>query len=212
MNNMTNTVEQVDNAFIYIIGFSFIFLFVITLVMIYFVIKYRRSKNPEPSDIRGNIFLEIAWIVIPTIIALSMFAIGWKSYTGLRNVPDGAMEVKVIAQKYSWIFIYENEKESLNELVVPKGKPIKLNITSEDVIHGLFIPAFRVKVDAVNGMNTYAWFYPDKIGTYMLQCTEFCGVGHADMSGTVKIVTSKEFETWLAEDDDDDDDEDDDDE
>ena len=201
---MNQAVEQVDKAFFYIIGFSFIFLFVITLVMIWFVIRYRRSKNPEPSDIRGNLFLEIVWVVIPTIIALSMFGIGWKSYTGLRNVPEGAIEVKVIAQMYSWVFIYDNDKESVNELIVPKGKPVKLNITSEDVIHSLFIPSFRVKVDAVKGMNTYAWFYPDKIGKYKLHCTEFCGVGHSDMSGVVKIVSKEDFDKWMAEEDDDD--------
>lgn len=201
MNELVNPVELVDRSFYFIIGFSFLFLFAITLVMIWFVIRYRRSKHPVPSDIRGNVLLEIAWITIPTIIAMFMFVSGWQSYTGLRNVPEGAMEIEVLGQSFSWIFVYENEKETENEILVPVNKPVKLNITSLDVIHSMFIPAFRVKVDAVNGVNTFAWFLPEKEGEYFFQCTEFCGTGHADMTGVVKVVSQEEFDEWMAEDD-----------
>ncbi len=201
MNDIVNPVTLVDRSFYFIIGFSFIFLFAITLVMIFFVIHYRRSKNPVPSDIRGNKLLETVWVVLPTFIAMSMFVSGWKSYTGLRNVPDGAIEIEVVGQSFSWLFYYPNEKETENEIVVPIDTPVKLNITSFDVIHSLFIPAFRVKVDAVKGMDTYAWFLPEKIGEYFFQCTEFCGTGHADMVGVVKVVSKEEYEEWLEEDD-----------
>ncbi|MEH0018983.1 MAG: cytochrome c oxidase subunit II [Desulfobacter sp.] len=201
MNELVNPVELVDRSFYFIIGFSFLFLFAITLVMIWFVIRYRRSKHPVPSDIRGNVLLEIAWITIPTIIAMFMFVSGWQSYTGLRNVPEGAMEIEVLGQSFSWIFVYENDKETENEILVPVNKPVKLNITSLDVIHSMFIPAFRVKVDAVNGVNTFAWFLPEKEGEYFFQCTEFCGTGHADMTGVVKVVSQEEFDEWMAEDD-----------
>jgi len=201
MNRVSNTVAQVDQAFLYILGFSVVLLTLITIVMIYFVIKYRRSNNPEPSDIRGNWKLETAWTTIPTLIALSMFYFGWTSYIGLRNVPKNAIEIEVIAQMYSWIFIYPNDKETESEMVVPLGKPIKLNISSADVLHGFYLPAFRVKVDAVPGMNTQAWFYADQIGQYIIQCTEFCGVGHADMSAMLKIVPEAEYMEWLEEED-----------
>ncbi|MCG8687013.1 MAG: cytochrome c oxidase subunit II [Desulfobacterales bacterium] len=201
MNEIVNPVTLVDRSFYFIIGFSFLFLFCITAVMIYFVIRYRRSKHPVAADIRGNIGLEIAWISIPTIIAMFMFVSGWQSYTGLRNVPENAMEIDVIAQSFSWIFIYDNDKETENEIVVPVNQPIKLNITSDDVIHSMFIPAFRVKVDAVKGVNTYAWFLPEKIGEYFLQCTEFCGTGHADMTGVVSVVSQEEFDEWINEED-----------
>ncbi|MCG8637383.1 MAG: cytochrome c oxidase subunit II [Desulfobacterales bacterium] len=201
MNEIVNPVTLVDRSFYFIIGFSFLFLFAITLVMIYFVIRYRRSKHPEPSDIRGNILLEIAWISIPTVIALLMFVSGWQSYTGLRNVPENAMEIEVIGQSFSWIFIYDNDKETENEIIVPVNKPVKLNITSADVIHSMFIPAFRVKVDAVNGISTYAWFLPEEEGEYAFQCTEFCGTGHADMTGVVKVVSQDEFDEWIEEED-----------
>jgi cytochrome c oxidase subunit II len=201
MNEIINPATQVDQSFYFIIGFSFVFLFIITCVMIFFVIRYRRSKNPQPSDIRGNLFLEIAWTVIPTFIALSMFVSGWESYTGLRNVPKNTMEISVIGQSFSWIFIYPNEKETENLMVVPVGKPVKLNLTSDDVLHSLYIPSFRIKIDAVKGMNTYAWFLPEKTGEYDFQCAEFCGSGHSDMVGKLKVVSQEEYEKWLKEDD-----------
>jgi cytochrome c oxidase subunit 2 len=201
MTDIINPVTLVDRSFYFIIGFSFVFLFAITLVMIYFVIRYRRSRHPVPADIRGNWKLEIAWTFIPTLIALAMFVSGWQAYTGLRNVPEGALEVDVIAQSFSWIFIYPTGKETENELQVPVNTPVKLNITSADVIHSMYIPAFRVKVDAVKGLTTYAWFLPENTGEYFLQCTEFCGVGHADMTGVVRVVSREAFDEWLEEDD-----------
>lgn len=197
MNQAATPMAGVDQAFYYIVGISFLLLTGITITMIVFVIKYRRSKNPEPSDIRGNWMLEVAWTVIPSLIALSMFYVGWSSYMGLRNVPEDAIEIEVIGQQFSWLFVYANDKETENDLVVPLGQPVKLNITSTDVLHSFYLPAFRIKVDAVTGRYTYAWFMPDKLGTYFIQCTEFCGVGHADMTATLRIVPESEYEAWL---------------
>ena len=188
---------QVDQAFYYIFGVSLILLTGITVTMILFVIKYRRSRNPNPSDIRGDWRLEVLWTVIPSIIALSMFYFGWSSYTGLRNVPEGAIEIDVYGQQFSWIFVYPNDKETENELVVPLGTPVKFNVTSYDVLHSFYLPAFRIKVDAVNGMTNYAWFLPDRLGSFFFQCAELCGEGHADMTGTLRIVTQEEYEKWL---------------
>ncbi len=192
-------VQGVDQAFWYILGISIALLCGITVVMVYFVVKYRRSNHPVASDIRDNYPLEIIWTIIPTLIALSMFYIGWSSYLGLRTVPDNAMQVEVLAQQFSWIFVYDNDKESENELVVPLGRAVKLNISSLDVIHSFFLPAFRIKVDAVKGMPTYAWFYADKIGDYDIECTEYCGAGHSAMVAKLKIVPEKEFQTWISE-------------
>lgn len=190
-------VQGVDQALWYILGFSLILLFGITVVMIYFVVKYRRSKNPVASDIRDNYKLEIIWTIVPTLIALSMFYIGWSSYLGLRTVPEDAMEIEVFGQQYSWIFVYENDKETENEMVVPLGKAIKLNISSLDVLHSFFIPAFRIKVDAVKGMPTYAWFLADEVGEFDIQCTEYCGVDHSAMLAKLRIVPENDFEIWL---------------
>jgi cytochrome c oxidase subunit 2 len=130
-----------------------------------------------------------------------MFISGWKSYTGLRTVPKGTMEIQVIAQSFSWIFIYPNDKETENLLVVPEKKPVKLTFTSDDVLHSFFLPSFRVKVDAVPNMKTYAWFLPKTTGEYDFQCTEFCGSGHAEMLGTLEVVTQERYEQWLEEED-----------
>jgi cytochrome c oxidase subunit II len=197
MHTITNPAMQVDQAFYYIFGVSLILLTGITVTMILFVIKYRRSRNPNPSDIRGDWRLEVLWTVIPSIIALSMFYFGWSSYTGLRNVPEGAIEIDVYGQQFSWIFVYPNDKETENELVVPLGTPVKFNVTSYDVLHSFYLPAFRIKVDAVNGMTNYAWFLPDRLGSFFFQCAELCGEGHADMTGTLRIVTQEEYEKWL---------------
>lgn len=194
-------VQGVDLAFWYILGISAVLLVGITTVMIYFVIRYRRSRNPVPSDIRDNYLLEIIWTVIPTLIALSMFYLGWTSYVGLRTVPDDAMEVEVIGQMYSWIFVYDNDKETENKLVVPKGRAVKLNISSIDVLHSFYVPAFRIKVDAVRGMATYAWFYADEVGEYDILCTEYCGINHSAMVGVLKIVPQEEFAQWLESED-----------
>lgn len=201
MNTIVNPVTLVDQSFYFIIGFSFIFLFAITLVMIWFVVHYRRSRHPVPADIRGNLLLETVWIIVPSFIAIAMFISGWQSYTGLRNVPQGALEIEVIGQSFSWLFYYPNDKETENEIVVPVGTPVKLNITSTDAIHSLYIPAFRIKVDAVKGIYTYAWFLPEKKGEYFFQCTEFCGTGHADMTGVVKVVSKEKYEEWVAQED-----------
>jgi cytochrome c oxidase subunit II len=192
-------VQGVDLAFWYILGISVVLLFGITAVMVYFVVRYRRSRHPVASDLRDNYTLEIIWTIIPTLIALSMFYVGWQSYVGLREVPEDAMNVAVEAQMFSWLFIYDNDKESENELVVPVGKAIKLNISSVDVLHSLFIAAFRIKVDAIKGIPTYAWFFADKVGEYDIQCTEYCGVNHSAMVAKLRIVPVEEFEAWLAE-------------
>ncbi|MFH1155107.1 MAG: cytochrome c oxidase subunit II [Pseudomonadota bacterium] len=198
MNGIINPVKSVDEAFLYILGISIALLVMITVTMIWFVIRYRRSRNPVPSDIRDNWKLELVWTLVPTFIAMSMFWVGWSSYTGLRNVPANALVIDTYAQMYSWIFVYPGGKESENELVVPLNKPVKLNITSEDVIHSLFISAFRIKVDAVPGVHTYAWFYPDKQGQYFVQCTEYCGIGHADMTASLRVVSEDDYQKWLT--------------
>lgn len=199
MNSLTNPVQQVDQAFYYIVGVSFVLLLFITAVMIYFAFRYHHTRNPEPTDIRGNWMLEAVWTIIPTLIALSMFFVGWNAYSGLRTVPRDALEIEVLAQQFSWIFIYPDDIETENELVVPEGKAVKLNISSLDAIHSFFLPAFRVKVDALPEMPTYAWFRADRLGEYDIQCTEYCGTGHADMNAKLKVVTEEEYQAWLEE-------------
>lgn len=200
MNGITDSVARVDAAFLYILGISLCLLVFVTILMIYFAIRYSRSRNPEPSDIRGNWLLETVWTVVPTILVLSMFYFGWQSYLGLREVPEDAIEIGVIGQQFSWVFVYPNEKVVEGELVVPQGNAIKLNISAEDVNHSLFIPAFRIKMDAVPGMETFTWFFADETGEYDLLCAEYCGVAHSEMLATLRIVPEAEYQAWLLED------------
>jgi cytochrome c oxidase subunit 2 len=200
MNEITDTVSQVDATFLFILGISLALLVLITVLMIVFAIRYSRSRNPEPSDIRGSWLLETLWTAIPTVLVLSMFYFGWQSYLGLREVPEDAIEIGVIGQQFSWVFVYPNDKMTDSELVVPQGKAIKLNITSEDVNHSLFIPAFRIKMDAVPGMDTYTWFFADEVGEYDVLCAEYCGVEHSGMTALLRIVPESDYQAWLQED------------
>lgn len=197
MSNASNFVEGVDLSFAIIFGISLFFLIGITVVMIYFVIRYRRKKNPKASQIEGNNTLEIVWTVIPTILVLIMFYYGWLGYAPMRKVPKDAMPIKAIGQMWSWTFEYPNGKRSAN-LVVPLNKPVKLDLVSLDVIHSLYIPAFRVKEDVVPGRNNFMWFIAQQEGTYDLFCTEFCGDRHSYMLSKVEVIPDAQFNEWLA--------------
>ncbi|RJQ42504.1 MAG: cytochrome c oxidase subunit II [Nitrospiraceae bacterium] len=193
--NFLNQIYKVDDIFFLIVGISVVILAFITIAMIFFLIKFNRKKNPVAKDIEGNLLLEIIWIVVPTILVIIMFYYGWAGFRAMRNPPEDAMPVKVTARMWSWSFTYENGLKS-NELNVPLNKPVKLIITSEDVLHSLFIPVFRVKEDAVPGMETYLWFLPDSLGKYDLFCTEYCGTGHHAMISKVNVMSPEEFYQW----------------
>jgi cytochrome c oxidase subunit 2 len=185
----------VDNVFLYILIICVFLLGLITFLMVYFVIRYRRGKHPRPADIEGSTWLEITWTVIPTLIVLTMFYYGLTGFEFLKKVPEGAMPVKVIARQWSWLFQYENGIQD-NELRVPVGKPVKLLLTSQDVIHGFYAPAFRIKQDAVPGMTNTLWFQPTEMGTFDVLCTQYCGLEHSHMLTKIVVLPQEEFTKW----------------
>jgi cytochrome c oxidase subunit 2 len=185
----------VDRAFFFILWIAVALLVLITVLMIYFVIRYHRTKNQTPKQIEGNTMLEIIWIVIPTILVLGMFYYGWVGFKVMREIPEDAMVVKVEARMWAWSFEYSNGKKS-QILRIPIGKNIKLSMTSRDVVHSLYIPAFRVKEDLVPRQETFMWFVSNRIGTYDLFCAEYCGVGHSAMGSKVIVMPEKEFGEW----------------
>ena len=193
----SNFVEGVDWVFKLIIGISFFFLLLITATMVFFVIRYNKKRHPKAEQIKDNIYLEITWIGIPVIIVLFMFYYGFAAYQPMIWVPRDAMQVKVIGRMWQWSFEYPGNKTS-TILELPLNKPVKLNLHSEDVIHGFFIPSFRVKQDVVPGKNNYMWFKPGLMGEYEIFCTAYCGVRHSYMGTKVKIVPEAEFIKWLA--------------
>ena len=179
----------------FILVISLVLLVSITFTMIFFVVKYSRKKNPVPKNIESNLLLEITWTVIPTILVLAMFYYGWSGFRFMRTAPEDAMMVKATGRMWSWQFEYENGKRA-GELRVPLARPVKLIITSQDVIHSLFIPAFRIKQDAIPDRETFLWFLPDKAGEYDLFCSEYCGVKHSSMVSKVIVMDAEDFHEW----------------
>ncbi|MBF0514670.1 MAG: cytochrome c oxidase subunit II, partial [Desulfovibrionaceae bacterium] len=198
MNDIHGAVAGVDAAFALIFAISAAILLLIVGAMIVFVVRYRRSRHPVAADIDGNFWAELIWTAVPTLLVLGMFHYGWTSYRALRDAPDGAMKIAVKARMWSWSFIYENGRVS-DVLYVPAGRPVALDLTSTDVIHGFFIPAFRLKIDTVPGMTNHAWFIAERPGSHDIFCSVYCGLRHADMLSRVEAVTPEEFERWLNE-------------
>ncbi|HSD62454.1 MAG TPA: cytochrome c oxidase subunit II [Ignavibacteriaceae bacterium] len=189
-------VTSTDTTFFFIVAVSVFFLVVITACMIFFVIKFNRKRHPKAKNIHGNIPLEITWTVIPTILVLIMFWMGWKGYKKLEDVPADAMNINVTAQMWRWSFQYPNGATS-DTLYVPVNKPIKVLLHSRDVNHSFFIPAFRVKKDVIPNRNNYTWFQAEKEGSFDLFCAEYCGLNHSHMLNKVVVMSQNSFNEWL---------------
>ncbi len=193
--SITQVAEQVDQTFLIIFGISAAILIFITLLMVWFVVRYHHTRHPKAADIRGNVAVEIIWTIIPTLLVMGMFYYGWSSFKALRSVPANAMQVSVTARMWSWVFEYENGKRA-SVLKVPLERAVQLNMTSLDVIHSFFVPAFRIKIDTVPGMKTYAWFQAQREGTYDILCAEYCGLRHSNMLSTVEVMSAEDFAKW----------------
>ncbi len=195
----SNFVKGVDTAFYVILGISFFFLIALTVIMLVFIYKYNRKRNPKPTQFEGSTKLEIIWTVIPLILTVFMFYYGWAGWKPMLKAPDGAMEVTVYGRMWNFMFEYENGKRA-DTLYLPKDKPVKLNLVAMDVIHSLYIPAFRVKQDMVPGKeNNFMWFEPQQTGTYELYCAEYCGLQHSYMYSYVKVMEDSVFQSWMAD-------------
>jgi cytochrome c oxidase subunit 2 len=188
---------MVNDAFFLVLIISVALLVLVTFFMVYFAIRYRKKKNPTATEVKEPLMLEIAWTVIPTILVSVMFYVGWINFVSLRDTPDNAMPVKVTARMWSWQFEYENGLKS-PALYVPSGKSVKLTLTSQDVIHSLFIPEFRLKEDAVPGMETFLWLVSASEGEYDIFCAEYCGRGHSSMNSKVIVLSEADFSTWYS--------------
>ncbi len=202
IQGVSSYAEEVDRTFWIVNGIT-LFLFIITIgSMLYFVYRYRASKNPPQNakNIEHYTPIEIAWTVIPTILLMFVFYIGLDSLRVQRTMPldKDSIIVKVLAQKGSWNFQYENGKRSPN-LIVPIDQNIKLEMSApvNDVIHSLYIPAFRLKEDVLPGVVTKAWFNANTKGVYDIQCAEYCGTRHSFMRSEVKVVSMDEYKEWL---------------
>ena len=192
----SNFTEGVDLAFKVIFGISLFFLVGITITMLWFIYRYNRKRHPQAVQIKENNLLEITWITIPLILVLLMFYYGYVAFRPQREVPKDAIPITVIGKMWSWTFEYPNGRQS-PVLVVPIDKAVKLNLHSEDVIHALYIPAFRIKEDVVPGKNNYMWFIAKQLGEYDVLCTVFCGLRHSYMETKTKVVPQAEYEAYM---------------
>lgn len=194
----SNFVAGVDLAFFIILGVSIIFLIALTVIMLVFIRKYRKDKHPKAIQNEGSNKLEALWTGIPLVLVLVMFYFGWMGWKPMKNPPEEAMQVKAIARMWNFRFEYENGKVT-DSLIVPINEPVVLDLVALDVLHSLYIPAFRVKEDMVPGQDKQMWFIPGTEGEFDLFCTEYCGLEHSYMFTGVKVVPKEEFDAWMTD-------------
>ena len=195
MNQAALSAQKSDAVFFYVFGLSVAFLIFITTLMIYFVVRYSKKRHPKAEQIEGHLGLEIVWTTIPLVLFLSIFYYGWTNYEYMRLAPRDAMAIRVTARQWSWSFEYPNGKQS-KVLFAPIGKPMKMEVRSVDMVHGFFIPSFRIKIDAVPTRTNTTWFQATKLGSYDIECTVICGVDHSLMLSKVIVVPEDEFKAW----------------
>ena len=194
---LQTTTQAVDTAFYVIFAISGVMLAGIAVAMVWLVWRYNRKRCPAPlSQKDHNLWLEVVWTIIPTVLVMLMFWYGWEGYLSLRRIPEDALHIKATGRMWSWLFTYDNGKTA-DKLYVPVGRPVKIELSAVDVLHGFYIPAYRVKRDMVPGMTTWVWFVADRPGSFDLFCAEYCGTGHSAMVTTVEALPATEFETWL---------------
>ncbi|KAK3582437.1 hypothetical protein CHS0354_023983 [Potamilus streckersoni] len=191
--------EDVDAAFMFITIVSTIIFIGTTVISVYFAWKYRQQNNKAKftTSLDGNPTLEIVWTAIPVILLVIVFFWGFRSFLDGKITPPNAMEIKVTGKKWFWTFDYPNGANSVNELIIPEGQPIKALLSSTDVIHSFYIPAFRTKMDAIPNRYTILNFTPTMKGTFDVFCAEYCGTSHSEMLGKVKVVSNSEYAAWV---------------
>ncbi len=196
----TNVAGQVDNLYSFLLWASFISCAILIGGMIYFALKYKRkTANDKTAYISHNTFLEFLWSFIPLVIFLGVFGWGWYIYNQMRSMPTDALEVHVFGRQWAWEFVYKSGKTAGNEFYVPVNTPVKLIMTSKDVIHSFFIPSMRIKQDAVPGRYSTLTFNSDKLGDFQVFCTEYCGTLHSGMLAKMHVVSKEDYEKWIAE-------------
>jgi cytochrome c oxidase subunit 2 len=192
---------QIDAVFIFIAAVSLFFFLLVEGLLIYFAVRYRRKKASEDratSDVTSNLVLEVVWVLIPSLVVIAFFAYGYVVYRNVTTEAPGSSEINVVAQQFSYEFKYPDGRSEVGELRVPAGRPVKLIMTSKDVLHGFFLPDFRLKQDIVPGRYTYLYLHPDKEGTYDIFCTQYCGVGHSTMRGKLVVMPPGAYAQWAS--------------
>ncbi len=189
---------EIDSLFYFVYWVSVVLFVGVVGTMTYFAIKYRRRSDADrPEPVHENKLIEAAWIVLPTILVLVVFTWGFKAYLKLEVAPPNAYPITVRAQSWAWQFEYPNGAVTTGELRVPVDRPVRLQMSSSDVLHSFFVPAFRVKQDVLPNRYTFVWFEPTKQDTFQVFCTEYCGTNHSGMLAQVIVQSQDDFNAWL---------------
>jgi cytochrome c oxidase subunit 2 len=190
---------QVDSLYFLLVALSVLFTVGIFVVLVLFSVKYRRrSEDERPKPVHGSTALELAWSIIPLFMAIGVFTLGAEIYFRMYKPPADAIDIFVVGKQWMWKIQHPEGVREINELHVPVNQPIKLTMTSEDVIHAFSIPAFRTKRDVVPGRYNTMWFEATETGEFHLFCAEFCGTQHSTMIGKVIVMKAEDYQEWLA--------------
>lgn len=185
-----------DSLYDFLMWLSILFFVLIVGAMIYLAIKYRAKPGRKTKYITDNHLIEAVWTFIPLVLLGVIFVWGYVVYHKMTNAPSDSYEVRVMAKQWSWQFLYEDGHSSTGELVVPMNRPVKLIMTSQDVLHSFFVPDFRIKQDVVPGMYTSVWFEATIPGKHQIYCTEYCGTAHSGMLAQVIALEDSEWDVW----------------
>jgi cytochrome c oxidase subunit 2 len=190
---------EVDHLLYYLLAVAVFFTVLIFGAIFYFAVRYRRRSEQElPHVVHGGMALEIVWSVIPFGLTMVMFTWGASIFFRESRPPDGALNIYVVGKQWMWKVQHLEGRREINELHIPLGRAVKLTLTSEDVIHSFFVPAFRTKQDAVPGRYSTTWFQPTKAGKYHLFCAEYCGTRHSGMIGWIYVMEPQDYQNWLT--------------
>jgi len=190
---------EVDALYFFLIALSAFFSLLIAGLLVVFAVRYkRRSDSERPAEIEGSLALELTWTLIPLAFTVVIFVWGTSLFFSMNRPPNDALQVNVVAKRWMWKLQHMTGQREINELHVPIGRPVQLNMTSEDVIHSFFVPAFRMKKDVVPGRYATAWFEATKLGTYHLFCAEYCGTKHSGMIGQIVVLSPAQYQEWLS--------------
>jgi cytochrome c oxidase subunit 2 len=195
----STTAQRVDALFFFLCAVCGTMAVLIAGLVLFFAFKYhRRAEDERTPRIEGNNRLEWFWTISPLFVFFVMFLWGASVYTSVAVPPPDAPEIFVVGKQWMWKIQHLGGQREINELHIPVDQPVKLTLTSEDVIHDFFVPAFRTKIDVIPGRYVQTWFHPTKVGRYHLFCAQYCGTSHANMVGTVVVMEPDEFRNWLG--------------
>src|SRR6266481_4217126 len=190
--------HHVDWLYLFLVAVTAFFSLLVAALILFFIIRYKRTPDREAEQIHGSTLLEIVWTVIPLGISMVIFVLAAVLYFHMQRPPSNAMEIYGVGKQWMWKFQHPGGQREINELHVPMGRPVKVTMISQDVIHSFFVPAFRIKQDVLPNRYVFTWFTATQPGTYHLFCSQYCGTKHSGMVGEVVAMNPDDYATWLA--------------